>query len=247
MIRPASASALINRIGSSPKLSKKKSQLQATIVTDKKLNSSASAIDLGMAKTPSRSALKKAVSTVSIAAGAAGGESGNEESKSPQKVVRMTDITEQYESKPAGNNSTSNMAAAMRAAVAIASSASNDPVIANTGAEEGNKRRKSVAISSAPVVASRKKSMMFLGTGFSDDEKYSHIPRGMNLRHALLLAPMAGRYVVRPHPTRGFRLWFVKRSVCSSLPPPHFSIVLLIDDLFFHPRLTAIKESGKDP
>jgi hypothetical protein len=44
----------------------------------------------------------------------------------------------------------------------------------------------------------------------------SSLPKGNFLRHALLLAPITGKYVVKPHPTRGFRLWIIKRSVSSS-------------------------------
>jgi hypothetical protein len=44
----------------------------------------------------------------------------------------------------------------------------------------------------------------------------SELLTGFALKHALLLAPLVGEHIVKPHPKRGFRQWLIKRSV--SLP-----------------------------
>jgi hypothetical protein len=58
----------------------------------------------------------------------------------------------------------------------------------------------------------------------------STLPKGNFLRHALLLAPVNGKYIVKPHPTRGFRLWIIKRSVSCSF---YFSFCDITFVLFF--------------
>lgn len=34
-----------------------------------------------------------------------------------------------------------------------------------------------------------------------------------SLRNQLLLAPLVGQYIVKPHPTRGFRQWIIRKRV----------------------------------
>ncbi len=220
------------------KISKVKSQLQLTISNDRKINRSSSGRDLPTStddgdesenseddnsSEESKKKKKKEEKPIEIS------------TRKPSiarrtSTVRFSKILNESSlpNFPSGSSPGTPVAAtpSSKSGAATPVSGENTPSLSVATSKGGMKKRTNIAIMANETDDMQRKASILHSdaTAVLDKDKdkdkiilklpYNpNIIKGYLLRHTLLLAPVAGKFIVRPHATRGFRLWLVRRSV----------------------------------
>jgi hypothetical protein len=194
----------------SRRMSKMKSQIQQTIQNDQKINRRASA---GNIPKKSSSRMAKIDSSVSLKLKSVDEDDEEEEEVHPyeeQKDQTQNNIAKTAEEKTSE---------------AIIHSPTSSP--AKSAVSTTSARKSSTTPGRKASVNFNLKNNNNNNANHHQTFNVENMPRGLALKHVLLIAPTVGKYIVKPHPTRGFRLWIIKRQVSSVVSLLRMEILIL--------------------